>query len=122
MNIIHNILHNIAWFLKHIGALAVRFVKHSATLLSKVAAYILYLQICWVYYSCRGVGFVIYLLIFSFGFFNEGTDPIRTLCLLYVAYLFGLVLVLKVVLRSKTVRDWLCQEVGRERALSKIFY
>ena len=117
----NNILHNLAWFLKHIGAFAVQFVKHSATLVSKVAAYILYLQICWVYYSCRGVGFVFYLLIFSFGFFNEGTDIIRTLCLLYVAYLFGVIMMINVVLRIKRVQEWVCREVGTERVMRKLY-
>lgn len=112
---------NILDFIKHVASLAVQFVKYLPALASKIAAYILYLEICFVYYSTKGVGFVIYMLIFSFGFFNQGTDPIRTFCLLYVAYLFGLIMVLQVVLRFKKVRDWLCREVGEERVLKKIY-
>ena len=52
-----------------------QFVWHIASLIGslagKIVAHILYFQICWVYYTNRGVGLVVFLMAFSFAFFKR---------------------------------------------------
>lgn len=81
----------------------------------------LYFEICFLYYSCRGVGFVIYMIAFILAFFSEGTDPIRVVCIIYVCYIFGLIICLKVAFQSKRLEDWVCREVGAERVRKKLY-
>ena len=98
-----------------------RFVKHIGFLASKIVAPVLYFEICWVYYSSKGVGLVVALITFSFALFNEELDVIRILCLLYVSYLIGVIITLKLLFRSKKVEDWVCREVGAEKVRSKLY-
>ena len=98
-----------------------KFVSIIGSLLSKVLAYLLYFQICFVYFSTRGIGFVIYMITFIFAFFAQGVDPIRILCFVYVTYLFGLVVLLKLIFQSKKIEDWVCREVGAEKVRKKLY-
>ena len=99
---------------KSFGSLAVKMT-------SKVSAHMLYFQICWIYYTNRGIGLVIFLVAFSFAIFNEGLDMVRVVCSLYVSYFLGTVITLKLLFRSERVEAWVCREVGAEKVRRRMY-